>query len=145
MSDEPSFDFLAWEELPVGVRRNRKKMYNYLVSVLGGDTPTPPGTGTVTVTCQDSEEQPLKAVAIYLCNTNQLDLEDDSNFVAIEDSGLTGTVTLTIYDTATHQPTEETAIPFGSYYLFATKDGFETYSSALTVDGDETVTITLTE
>ena len=87
----------------------------------------------------------MKAVAIFLCNTNQIDPEDDSNFVAIADSGPTGTDTLTVYDTATHQPTEETAIPFGSYYLFAIKDGYETYSSALTVDeATETVTITLT-
>ena len=103
------------------------------------------GTGTVTVTVQDSEQQPLKATNLFLCNTDQLDPEDDSNWVAIEDSGPSGTATLTIYDTATHQPTEETQIPFGSYYLFAIKANFETYSSALTVDGDETVTITLTE
>ena len=34
MADEPQFDFADWSELPIGVRRNRKKMYEYIVSVL---------------------------------------------------------------------------------------------------------------
>ena len=34
MADEPQFDFADWADLPVGVRRNKKKMYEYIVSVL---------------------------------------------------------------------------------------------------------------
>ena len=37
MADEPQFDFADWSELPIGVRRNRKKLYEYIVSVLNGD------------------------------------------------------------------------------------------------------------
>ena len=154
MSDEPSFNFLPWEELPVGVRRNRKKMYNYLVSVLGGDEPgptppgpTPTGTGTVTVTCVEENQDPVINVNVFLCDSNQMPThQDDSNLVAIGYTGADGTATLTLWDKETHQPTEVTDIPFDDYYLFASdEDQLYTYSGALTVDGDETVTITLTE
>ena len=153
MSDEPSFDFLLWEELPVGVRRNRKKMYNYLVSVLGGDEPgpTPTGTGTVTVTGVDSDNVPLtkiRSAYIYTGDVPPTD-EDDSMVVAMGNNNDGNVANLYLYDTATHQPTEETAIPFGDYTLNASGLGVGNipveYSGALTVDGDETVTITLTE
>ena len=148
MSDEPSFDFLPWEELPVGVRRNRKKMYNYLVSVLGGDTPTPTGTGTVTVTCVDSEDNPIKESSVLL-STEPIDFssQDDTGFVAYGQTGTDGTVTLTLWDSTTHQPTQDTDVPYGTYYFggFNGDGEIRSYTGTLTVDGDETVTITLTE
>ena len=147
MSDEPSFDFLPWEELPVGVRRNRKKMYNYLVSVLGGDTPTPTGTGTITINCQDSEGNPAENAECLLCSTNQIPTpQDDSNLVAFSQTGSDGTGTLALWDKETHQPTEVTDIPFGDYYLFVYHSSIaHPYESELTIDGDDELNISLTE
>ena len=144
MSDEPSFDFLPWEALPVGVRRNRKKMYNYLVSVLGGG-PTPTGTGTITIICQDSEGNPAENAECLLCSTDQIPTpQDDSNIVAFSQTGSDGTGTLALWDKETHQPTEVTDIPFDDYYIFTQRTNYQAYTGELTVDGDETVTITLT-
>ena len=111
----------------------------------------PVETGTVTVTCQayDDEVQeyyPVSNALVFLCDTNQLpSQQDDSNLVASGNSGNTGTVTLLLYDTDAHQPTEVTDIPFDDYYLFVQRSSYENYNSTLTVDGNETVTITLTE
>ena len=108
------------------------------------------GTGTVTVTCVDSDNVPLTSIDIAFIYTGDVppSQEDDSMLVAMVSNVLGNVATLYLYDTATHQPTEETAIPFGDYTLIANGEDVESvsvnYSGALTVDGDETVTITLT-
>ena len=138
MSDEPSFDFLPWEELSVGVRRNRKKMYNYIVSVLNGGGPTPPGptptsTGTVTVTCQDESENKLGGVSIAICT--ELPPSQSTIVATGETDGTIDVGVATITD-----------VPYGSYKLVAHDPNTElSYTGDLTVDGDEEVTITLTE
>lgn len=146
MSDEPSFDFLPWEELPVGVRRNRKKMYNYLVGVLNGGEPgpTPPGptgTGTVTVTCQDESEALLEYVSVYL--TTQADW--DFSFDTLDIDQIVGLGVTESDGICALLHNEDPNIPFGQYYLYGI-DGNETltYYGTLTVDGDEEITITLT-
>ena len=150
MSDEPSFDFLPWEELSVGVRRNRKKMYNYIVSVLNGDEPgpTPTSTGTVTVTCQrvlDDETVPVgEAYVMLYTGDTPPSQQDDSNMVGLGQSGNDGVAVIYTYDTTAHQPTQVTDIPFGTYNVLA-DGGICSYTGTLTVDGDEEVTITLTE
>lgn len=103
-------------------------------------------TGTVTVTCQDSEENPVELAIIFLCDSNQMPIPpNDSNVVAYGFTESDGTATLTIWDKETHRPTEVTDIPFDDYYLFARdQEQLITYSGSLTVDGDEDVTITLT-
>ena len=143
MSDEPSFDFLPWEELPVGVRRNRKKMYNYLVSVLGGDTPTP--TGTVTVTCQDSEQNLLSGAIVVLLTENAP--PSPTNAVGGGLTGEDGTTLLYEFDEQGNITQTVKQVEYGDYYLMAhmgEQNEIE-YGGALTVDGDEEVTITLTE
>ena len=107
----------------------------------------PVSTGTVTVTCQDSEQTPLEYASIFLCDSNQMPTQqDDSMVVANGFTESDGTATLTLYDKETHQATEVTDIPFDDYYLFAVNnDDSLNYTGTLTVDGDETVTITLTE
>lgn len=105
------------------------------------------GTGTVTVTCVDSEQQALQDCTVLLSTSPiDFDSQDDSDFVAYG-LGDNGVATLTLWDTTTHQPTEETQIPFDTYYIGAvcTLGTPKTYTGTLTVDGDETVTITLTE
>lgn len=146
MSDEPSFDFLPWDELSVGVRRNRKKFYEYLVGVLNGEAPgpSPTGTGTVTVTATDGDNL-LSNVVIVLCTENRFPSgDDDSIVVAYNQTDNDGKATLLVWDTTLHQPTESTDIPYGNYYLLADGGIGEIYSEQLTVDGDKTITITLT-
>ena len=115
--------------------------------------PTPTGTGTVTVTTQYYEEdeqqyEPLSQTFVFLCDTNQMPTDDDSNVVASAKTTLNddnvAIATLSLWDRETHQSTEVTDIPFGDYYLFGQKNTWQ-YSGTLTVDGDETVTITLTQ
>ena len=150
MSDEPTFDFLPWEELSVGVRRNRKRMYNYIVSVLNGEPPVPPtptGTGTVTVTCQDEYNTPLNGAVVILST----DLQDPTTWIGMGVTDNTGTVTLETIDTTGEHPSPSGTvadIDFGTYSLYAEFSEMEdtfTYNGTLTVDGDENVTITLTE
>ena len=105
----------------------------------------PATTGTVTVTCQDGGETPLNSASIFLCDSNQMPTQqDDSMLVAYGITEEEGTVTLTLWDKETHQETEVTDIPFDDYYLFANTQTLS-YAGTLTVDGDETATITLTE
>jgi hypothetical protein len=152
MSDEPSFDFLPWEELPVGVRRNRKKMYNYLVSVLNGDEPgptppgpTPTGTGTVTVTCLNLDEDPALNRDVTLSSVEQV-TDPQTELICAGNTGDTGTVTLKEFDWTLDPPlTDITAnVPYGNYYLIIGELDDPEYTGTLTVDGNETVTITLT-
>ena len=101
-------------------------------------------TGTVTVTCQNSEENPLAGTSVFLCSTDDVPGQSDENVVAYSNTNGNGECTLALWDTSTHQPTQVTDIPFGDYYLIATKALYETYNESFTIDGDETVTITLT-
>ena len=107
--------------------------------------PKPTPTGTVTVTLLNTDSEEAKGV-IYLCDSNEAPYEDDSNVIAYgQTTRNTNPVTLTLYDVETHEPTEVTDIPFDTYYVFAKDNGDEEfYTGTLTVDGDETVTITLT-
>ena len=102
-----------------------------------GDT----GTVTVTATVDDGETQyPVYEGCMVCLATAPVDWTDPdyTTFVALAQTfDETGTATLTTQD-------QSRDIPFGTYYLCA-EDG-ETgaqYSGSLTVDGDETVTITL--
>ena len=101
-------------------------------------------TGTVTVTCQNAGETPLAGadVILYTGDTPPSD-QDDSMIVAVGTTGEDGVAEMIVYDTSSHQATEVTDIPFGTYHLIAIK-GSNEYSGSLTVDGDEEVTITLT-
>ena len=106
------------------------------------------GTGTVTVTTVDSEQNPLRDSGVVL-STEPIDfsIQDDTGFVAYGLTGGDGTVTLTLWDITTHQPTQDTDVPYGTYYFggFNGESSVKTYTGTLVVDGDETVTITLTE
>ena len=107
------------------------------------------GTGTVTVTCQDSTQNPITDAKVYLSSHSTFDWENlPSEIEYVVGWGMsdetTGIATL-YYNDGTYEPTS-TDIPFGSYYLYAKSElGSEEYSGTLTVDGNETVTITLTE
>ena len=105
------------------------------------------GTGTVTVTCQDESENPLANSGVVL-STEPIDFssQDDTGFVAFGQTGSDGTVTLNLWDITTHQPTQDTDVPYGTYYFggYNADGGIKIYTGTLTVDGDETVTITLT-
>ena len=98
-------------------RANRK---NFTIAL----TETPVSTGTVTVTCKDSEENLLGDADILLYNTTQGEVGTGTT----EDDG-----TLTM-----------TEVPFGTYTLSANQYDTLYYEGELVVDGDETVTITLT-
>ena len=104
-------------------------------------------TGTVTVTTVDSEQNPLEHSGVVL-STEPIDFssQDDTGFVAYGLTGSDGTVTLNLWDITTHQPTQDTDVPYGTYYFggFNGDGGVKTYTGTLVVDGDEDVTITLT-
>lgn len=106
-------------------------------------------TGTVTVTALDGYEEPAVPLAegTVVLATAQVDWGDPdlaTYVVAVTRSfDENGTATLKVPDEY-GLPTETDAdVPYGTYYLCATGDSIE-YSGTLTVDGDETVTITLT-
>ena len=104
------------------------------------------GTGTVTVTGVDSEDNPTNMNAILLYTGEMPTPQDDGNIVAFGSSNGSNVVQLHLWDTTTHQITDDPNIPFGTYNLYADNYGGSlTYNGTLTVDGDETVTITLTE
>lgn len=109
------------------------------------------GTGTVTVTGVYGDNQPLTELTDVLLYTGDgvPTIEDDSRFVAIGGSGEDNVATLFLWDTTAHEPTQDTAIPYGTYNIYAEgtddKTNIYTYNGTLTVDGDETVTITLTQ
>lgn len=91
-------------------------------------------TGTVSVTVT-YKGNPQSGEEITLSTSD--DLSDTSAKVAVGTTGDDGTCTL-----KNQEDTED--IPFGNYYIFAVYDNNTDYTSSLTVDGDEEVTITLT-
>ena len=100
-----------------------------------------PSTGTVTVTCVDSEQTLLPGIMVLLATSDDPGLED---MVAMATAGQDGSCTLETLD-GEGVPTGEIAeVPFDTYYLLAQGTGYS-YSGTLTVDGDEEVTITLIE
>jgi hypothetical protein len=107
-------------------------------------TPTQSGTVTVTVLDGDDNDAPFENATVFLCSTDDVPGQSDDNVVAYGKTDANGESTLVLWDTSTHQPTEVDDIPFGNYYLIVNENGFKTYDEAFTVDGDETVTITLT-
>ena len=105
-------------------------------------------TGTVSITCHE-EDAPTADIAVYLyTGDTKPSSQDDSMVIAYglsaDESGL---AEMHIYDTSSHQATEVDDIPFGSYKLYAIDTVYDTYSydGTLTVDGNETLTINLTE
>ena len=80
-------------------------------------------TGTVTVTCVDEEQTPMMDILVALSqdDTPITSATSDDNGIAILEN-----------------------VPFGTYVLDASAKGYE-YTGTLVVDGDEEVTITLTE
>ena len=96
--------------------------------------PTPTQSGTVTVTCQRYDEGELLRVrgcGVFICTELP---PSEQTVVAETESGGDGVATF------------DEPINYGDYFLFATDStDTYTYTGELTVDGDETVTITLTE
>ena len=82
----------------------------------------PVSTGTVTVTCKDALETTVSGATVTL--------KQDSQTVKTGTSGEGGVCVL-----------ED--VPYGTYTLEADDDMWGAYSGSLTVDGDETVTVTL--
>ena len=106
--------------------------------------PTPTTEGTVTVTCQDSEQTPLTAAISLEEGTYG---EPDYKLWGAGIAGDDGTCVLKVPDEQ-DAPTEVTAeIPYGTYILYAMYNDGEVFLSyldeAFVIDGDETVTITL--
>lgn len=102
-------------------------------------------TGTVTVTCQDSSQQTTSYPSAILYTGDVPPSEQDDSMVVAGGSSDGDPFVMVVYDTSTHQGTENTAIPFGTYTLFADAErGQISYTGTLVVDGDEEVTITLT-
>ena len=100
------------------------------------------GTGTVTVTAVNSEQTPLEYANINLIDGNKIigaGFTDDSGTTILYEVDGEGV------------PTEIVAnVPFGTYSLVGTwydedADKHYRYQGTLTVDGDEEITITLTE
>ena len=79
-------------------------------------------TGTVTVTCTDGDTLPIEGATVTL--------KQDSQTVKTGTSGGDGVCVLE-------------NVPYDTYTLEASSELAGTYSGSLTVDGDETVTITL--
>lgn len=105
----------------------------------------PSQSGTVTVTCQDSEQTPLPA---------NISLEEgtygrpDYKLWGVGVASADGTCVLKVPDEK-EAPTEVTAeIPYGTYTLSAGYDdgevGYSYLDESFVIDGDETLTITLT-
>ena len=99
-------------------------------------------TGTVTVTCVNSEQTPLENADVRI-----YDSQEEVVFgVGYTDSN--GTVLLKVPNEQ-YEPTEVVAnIPFGTYIIVANGEDpittvSLTYKGELTIDGDENVTITL--
>ena len=99
-------------------RSNHK---NFTVALEASPTPPVGDTGTVTVTCKDEFETELPDATVTL--------KQDSQTVKTGTSGEGGVCVL-----------ED--VPYGTYTLEASANSLE-YSGSLTVDGDETVSITL--
>ncbi len=97
-------------------------------------------TGTVSVTCQDSESTPLENASVYL--TTQADWDFDLQNLDL--TKLAGLGTTESDGTCAVANNDDPNIAYGEYYLYGI-DSNETikYSGTLTVDGDEEVTITL--
>ena len=107
-------------------------------------------TGTVTVTCLDSEENPLENTQAVLSTVENPTSADVVVGIGVADN--TGTCTLMEIDPQTAGPTQTVAeIEFGTYYLMGFLQTQKQdvpityhYNGTLVVDGDEEVTITLT-
>ena len=105
-------------------------------------------TGTVTVTCKDSEELAVENATVFL-TTETITIDSPPSSDIILGGGVTGadgTITLKTLDGQQWSDTDAD-IPFGTYYLSGVSVDDETIASlneTFTVDGDETVTITLT-
>ena len=109
------------------------------------------GTGTVTITCVYGDNQPLDELTDVILYTGDgvPTEQEDNRIVAIGYADSGNVATLVLWYSTAHEPTQDTAIPFGTYNIYASgRDGDGVvvgYNGTLTVDGDETVTITLTE
>lgn len=108
----------------------------------------PATTGTVTVTCQPDS---IATGRVVLSTHNTFDWEDmqtEFEYTIAYGDFASPSTSCTLYTLDGQGQPVGTSIPFGSYYLYAkgTKNG-ETvqYDGTLTVDGNEEVTITLTE
>lgn len=125
----------ATEEL--AFRSNHK---NFTVTLESAVT-----TGTVTVTCQDSESNPVNEAICMVSTTETPTSADD--YIGMGISGSDGVAIIYEFDKQTYRPTEVVAqIPYGDYYLLGNASdthGNISYTGALTVDGNEEITITL--
>ena len=133
-------------EETVKFRANRK---NFTIALEA----TPATTGTVTVTCQTDyggEMSPAQTGSVVLSTHNTFDWEDlqtEFEYIIAYGDFAAPATSCTLYTLDGQGQPVGTSIPFGSYYLYAkgTNHDNETvqYTGTLTVDGDETVTITL--
>ena len=100
-------------------------------------------TGTVTVTCKDGSENLLGNAVVFLLTENAA--PSPTNVVGTGITGEDGVTLLYEFDEQGQPTSVVKEVEYGDYYLIAT-NASETlsYSGALTVDGDEEVTVTLT-
>lgn len=97
----------------------------------------PATTGTVTITVlNNSDDSPIMNASVELS-----DDYEGNNVIA---SGFTDENGESVLLTDPHD-LNSTDIPFGNYYLYTAPGGYTKYNEAFTVDGDETLTIKLTE
>ena len=100
-------------------------------------------TGTVTITTQDSNNDPIEGATVMLA----IDLQDPTKWLGMGITDNNGECTLMELNPETYQPTQTVAdVPFGTYTLFGL-DSTKTLDytdDSFVVDGDETATITLT-
>ena len=111
------------------------------------DTPVV-STGTVTVTTVDAEDTPIEA-EVFMATQALDDVANFETWFATYGVGMgtteNGECTLTHFDPETFQPTSDTSFEYGTYYILAMHDNDFNMNYELTVDGDETVTITITQ
>ena len=102
-------------------------------------------TGVVAITCQDGVYTVIEGADVYLYTGNtKPSAQDDSMVVAYGETDGSGIADIYIYDTSSHQATEDYDILYGTYNLYAVKGSLE-YEGTLTVNDEEiTKTITLT-
>ena len=124
---------------------------NLVITVVDGDGVAVSGatvsvvpkaeTGTVTVTCKDESENLLSGIGVILLTENAE--PSPTNAVGVGVTGEDGTTLLYEFDEYGDPTSVVKQVEYGDYYLIAESRGIS-YGGALTVDGDENVTITLT-
>ena len=118
-----------WSELPYNIRRSRKKLYEYIRTNISEEEPDEPVAETSTVTANVTDgSSGIASITVTLTDTT----DSTKTYTANTITGGTASIT---------------EVPYGTYAVTATGEGYEAYTSEsnLTVDGaTETVNITMT-